>query len=152
MTIESLVREYLSKINIMQLATSVGDQPWLCTVHYYHDKTLNLYWCSLPARRHSEEISRNSQAAAYVLVHENTPDEDYVTGMTITGHAELIGPKIDREVFELYAKKHNESDKFVKAVINDESPYKFYRLKPNKITLFDNKNFPNDPRQEWDLA
>ena len=153
MTVESLVRAYLPSINIMQLATVVDKKPYLCTVHYYSDEDLNFYWCSLSSRRHSEEISQNSSVAAYIMVHENTPEEDYVTGITILGTAKLLEEgQIDRKIVEAYANKHNDSDEFVEKVVKGESPFRLYRLKPNKIILFDNKNFPDNPRQEWNLT
>lgn len=31
---KALVKEYLAATNIMQLGTSVDNQPWVCTVHY----------------------------------------------------------------------------------------------------------------------
>lgn len=152
MSPEEVVRKYLPKTNIMQLATVVDKKPYLCTVHYYSDEDLNFYWCSLSSRRHSEEIKQNSSVAAYVMVHENTPEEDYVTGITILGTAGLFEGQIDREIVKAYASKHHDSDEFVEKVVKGESAFKFYRLKPNKIILFDNKNFPDNPRQEWDLA
>ncbi len=39
MTVEEIVREALSKAKTMQLGTSAGDQPWICTVHFYADCT-----------------------------------------------------------------------------------------------------------------
>ncbi len=74
---QELIRQYLPKINVMQLATSVDSQPWLCIVHYYSDEDLNFYWISTPERRHSQEIKDNQKAAAAILVHENNPSKLY---------------------------------------------------------------------------
>ena len=152
MSVEELVRKYLPTVNIIQLATSVSNQPWLCTVHYYSDKNLNLYWCSTLDRRHSREIKQNQQVAAYILIHENTPDEKYVIGISITGTAELIGENIDKQIGEAYVKKLGHKPEFLKEIASGKNQHKFYRLKPNKFVLFDSKNFSDNPRQEWTLV
>jgi nitroimidazol reductase NimA-like FMN-containing flavoprotein (pyridoxamine 5'-phosphate oxidase superfamily) len=149
MQAEQLIRKYINQPNIMQLATIASDQPYLCTVHYYADDDFNLYWCSTLERRHSQEIKHNPQTAAYILVHENTAEEDYVIGITILGKAELIGAAIDQQVCSAYGQKISKDPNFVSDTISDTGPHKFYRLQPTKIVLFDNKHFPDDPRQEW---
>lgn len=145
---EDVVREYLPQVRIMQLATAQDDHPYLCTVHYYSDPDLNLYWTSKLERNHSGHIKRNSRVAAYVLVHENTPDEDYVIGITFVGRAKLVGAKINPDTAKSYADKLGHGAKFLREVADDTTPHKFYKLTPEKIILFDNKDFPDDPRKE----
>jgi hypothetical protein len=36
-------------------------------------------------------------------------------------------------------------------IASGKNPHKFYRLKPSRIVLFDTKNFPDVPRQEYNL-
>lgn len=148
---KAIVSKYLPLINIMQLATSSDDRPYLCTVHYYSDSELNLYWTSMLERNHSKEIARNPRVAAYVLVHENTPAEDYVIGITFIGKAELIGREIDEETASSYAAKLRDDPSFVRKVKDDTTPFKFYKLTPERIILFNNKDFPEEPRQVIDL-
>jgi len=133
----------------MQLATVSNGRPYLCTVHYYSDENLNLYWASMLSRHHSKDIERNPKVAAYVLVHENTPEEDYVIGITFIGEAKLVGAKVNPAVAEAYTKKLQENPDFVQKVADDTTPFKFYEFKTERIVLFDNKNFPEDPRQEF---
>lgn len=132
----------------MQLATSVDGQPWACTVHYYSDENLNLYWVSRSDRKHSQDIKQNNKVAVAVMVHENTPDEDYVIGMSIEGAAEIIEQDAPEEIVQGYVSKHGK-DPDMTDIANGRSPHKFYVLKPLKIVLFDNKNFPENPRKEW---
>lgn len=146
---EELVQQYLPKFNTMQLATSVNNQPWVCTVHYYTDEDLNFYWISDKNRRHSKEIQDNPQVTSYILVHEDTPDEKYVIGMSIIGRAEVINNP-DSQIVDGYLKKFaGNKAKFVENALSAEKPDKFCRLKPTKIVLFDTKNLPGNPRQEW---
>ena len=147
MQVKELVKQYLDQIKIMQLATSVNNQPWVITVHYYSDEDSNLYWISTLARKHSQDIEQNPKVAATILVHENTPDENYVIGVSAEGTAELIREKVVEGVVQGYARKHGK-DSDMSDIASGKNPHKFYRLKPSRIVLFDNKNFPNDPRQE----
>jgi len=151
MTPQDVVKQYLPQVNIMQLATVIDERPYLCTVHYYADNDLNLYWTSMLARRHSKEIAQNPKVAAYVLVHENTPEEDYVIGITFIGKAELVGAKIDSAIAEGYTKKLKDNPDFVRKVVEDTTPFKFYKFTTEKVILFDNKDFPEDPRQEFSV-
>jgi uncharacterized protein YhbP (UPF0306 family) len=148
MQAEDLVRQYAEQIKIMQLATSVSDQPWACTVHYYSDKDLNLYWVSTLERKHSQDIAQNPKVATAILVHENTPEEHYVIGISIQGKAELIGEQVPEQIGQSYIQKLGRDDKFLADIASGKNPHKFYRLTPSKIILFDSKNFPDNPRQE----
>jgi uncharacterized protein YhbP (UPF0306 family) len=132
----------------MQLATSVSDQPWVCTLHYYSDKDLALYWISKVDRKHSQDIERNKKVAAAILVHENTLEEQYVIGISIVGMAELIGERIDEKAGSGYIQKHAKDPSLLSDIASGKNPHKFYRLKPSRIVLFDSKNFPDSPRQE----
>lgn len=144
---EEIVKQHLPKINVMQLATSLNDQPWVCTVHYCSDEDLNLYWISRTDRYHSEQIKQNPQAAATILVHENTPDEDYVIGISIFGNVELIGEAVDEKVGKTYTEKLGKPLQLIEDIASGKNPHKFYCLKPTQVVLFDSKNFPDSPRQ-----
>jgi uncharacterized protein YhbP (UPF0306 family) len=146
MPAEELVRQYLSQIKIMQLATSVDDQPWSCTIHYYTDKDLNFYWISTLAREHSQHIARNPKVAAAILVHENTAAEDYIIGLSVSGVAELLGSQVEDAIGRAYVTKLNRDPKLLSDIASGKNLHKFYRLRPSRIVLFDNKNFPDSPR------
>jgi len=152
MTPQDIVKQFLPKLNIMQLATSSDNKPWACNVHYYSDEGLNFYWISTLETRHSQDIAQNQQVAATILVHENTPEENYVIGISIEGTAELVGENIDDQIGEAYVKKHGKGPNLVRDIASGSNPHKFYCLKPSKIVLFDSKNFPKNPRQEWKPA
>ena len=59
MDLRELVRDYLTKAQIMQIATVHDHQPWVATVYFATDIDLNLYWMSRASRRHSQEILEN---------------------------------------------------------------------------------------------
>jgi uncharacterized protein YhbP (UPF0306 family) len=43
MDLKKIIKDYLQTPRVMQLATCVDNQPWVCNVHYYVDDDLNFY-------------------------------------------------------------------------------------------------------------
>jgi uncharacterized protein YhbP (UPF0306 family) len=68
MDLEQTIRHYLPDIIHMSLATTKGNKPWVCEVHFAFDKDLNLYYRSLTSRRHSAEIALNPHVAGNIVV------------------------------------------------------------------------------------
>ena len=149
--IEDFLEQYINKSNILQLATSADNQPWVVTVHYFADQEFNLYWTSKPDRRHSKEIILNPKVSATILVHENTPSEDWVIGITVSGEARQV-ESIDSKIAEAYIKKLLKDPDLPANITNGTDPAKWYVLKPLSLILFDSKDFPTQPRQEWTPA
>ncbi len=150
MSVEELVRKYLPSKKVMQLATSKDNQPWACNVHYFSDDDLNLYWFSESGRRHSLEIKDNPKVSAVIKVHENTPEEDYVIGLTAEGTAGLV-TELEDSILEAFRDKHNKGDEFVEQVKSGIKSSQLYKLTPANFVLFDNKDFPDNARQEWKI-
>jgi uncharacterized protein YhbP (UPF0306 family) len=147
MDVKQLISQHLADMKIMQLATSLNDEPWVCTLHFYADEQLNLYWVSRTNRHHSQQIAQNPNVSATILVHENTPDEDYVIAVTIAGTAELLTDGVDETIRSEYQTKHQKPDTMLPDPTNPNDLQKFYRFKPARIVLFDTKNFLESPRQ-----
>ncbi|HVX57710.1 MAG TPA: pyridoxamine 5'-phosphate oxidase family protein [Candidatus Saccharimonadales bacterium] len=143
---KQLAKEYLRQIKVMQLATSENNVPWICTVHFYADDELNLWWSSRTDRKHSQQLANNPQASATVLVHENTPEKDYVIAVTAAGVVELV-KDIPADIRQAYITKLDRPDH----LLPPNNMQEFYRLKPRSIVVFDTKNFSQDPRQEFTL-
>ncbi len=152
MNVEEIIRESIPKVNVMQFASCTNNQPWVCNLHYVSDDDLNLYWLSTPERRHSKELEINPRASAVIMVHENTKAQDYVVGISIEGQAKKVDWHKYEDIIEKYRKKHGSSKPFLDAVVSGENPHKVYVLEPTKFVLFDNKDFPEKPRQEWTLS
>ena len=144
---QEVTRQYLSQINIMQLATAFNDQPWACTVHFYADENMNIYWLSNKHREHSKQIEKNPNVAAAILVHENTPSEKYVIGISVAGTAELLS-EIPEAAIRGYMNKLSKDPQLIENVKNYVGDEGFYCLVPSRVVLFDSKNFPDKPRQE----
>jgi uncharacterized protein YhbP (UPF0306 family) len=146
--VKQLANSYLQTARVMQLATSVNNQPWVCNVHFLSDDYLNLYWISDPTRRHSQEIAQNPKVAITIKIHEDTPDEPYVIGVSLEGQATLLNDEETKRVAKQYINKLNKPHTLLQEMIEGKTSRKFYQLKPSGLVLFDTKNFPDNPRQE----
>ncbi len=150
MDLRNLIKEYLKEAKLMQLATSVNNQPWVCNVWFAADKDLNIYWFSSTTRRHSKEVLKNNKvAAAIVLPH--TP-KDTARGLQLQGTAEIVKDKktLVKAILlftgRIFSRKQIEL--FMK---NREKPHSFYKIKPTQFVLFDVVNFPDNSRREYNL-
>lgn len=150
--VEEYVREYLNTNNVLQLATSADGQPWVCNVHFYADGDLNIYWRSTVERRHSQEIASNPKVAAVIKVHENTPEEDYIIGLSVEGTAELLAEKTDHAIVDAYCKKLGKDSEACAKIKSGTDPNKFYKITPKNFVVFNTKDFEGSPRKEWRLA
>ncbi|HLB66400.1 MAG TPA: pyridoxamine 5'-phosphate oxidase family protein, partial [Candidatus Saccharimonadales bacterium] len=110
---------------------------------------LNFYWFSRLDRRHSKEIAKNPKISIYILVHEDKPTEKYVIGISTEGTAQLVDTNDEIDNIKAYVAKFSISKSFLDDVISGKEPHKFYKFTPSNFVLFDNKNFPEQSRQEW---
>ena len=95
MDVEQVVREYINKTVHMSLGTSVGDQPWVCEVHFAYDNDLNIYFGSLKSRRHSQEIAENPKVAGNII--DKYALGAPVVGVYFEGTAKCLADKRERE-------------------------------------------------------
>jgi len=130
----------------MQLATVRGGQPWVCSVYYASDDKLNIYWLSLPTRRHSEDISVHNKAAITIPVKFDQP----VIGLQAEGTVDTVTePKQIAKLMKLYVKRYNAGQDFYDNFIAGKNKHLIYRFKPTKFSLFDELNFPKSSSQDW---
>jgi len=132
---------------MMQVATSRENQPWACTVYFATDEDLNLYWISLPTRRHSEEIRRNEKVAGTVVLPHTPGDE--VRGIQFEGIAKELQGTEAREGLQYYAQRYGMDESAIEKILTGENPHVCYRITPKSFVLFDEVNFPDDSRQEY---
>ena len=142
------ILQYLRDAKIMQLATVKDNKPWICTVHYVADEMANIYWLSLPSRRHSQEIAQNSYTAAAIAVKVDMP----VIGIQAEGTTEIV-TDIDEitAVMDIYIQRHGTGKSFVDRVVQGIDNHKLYKLTPKHFQLFDEQNFPKQPPKAWVL-
>lgn len=150
MDLRNLIKEYLNEAKLMQLATSINNQPWVCSVWFAADENLNIYYFSSTTRRHSEEVLKNPKvAAAIVLPH--TPN-DTARGLQLEGTVEVLIKEEDIDkAISVYKDRIFPKHTIDEFMDNKEKPHKFYKIKPTQFVLFDVVNFPDNSRQEYNL-
>lgn len=143
---KKLILEHIKTKDVMQLATAQNNQPWVCSVHFYADDDLNLYWLSEPGRHHSQDIAANPKAAVAILVSEEMP----LVGVQLEGDAEACDAASYTDVLRAYGARHHR-EAWVQDVIEGKGNNVLYKFTPRVLGLFDLKNFPKDPKQEWQI-
>jgi uncharacterized protein YhbP (UPF0306 family) len=145
---KKLIKEYLSQHRVMQLATSLNNQPWVCNVHYFSDDDYAIYWISTPERRHSKEINENPNVAITIKVHEDTEDDPWVVGLSAEGTARQLTTDETKAIGTQYLEKVSKAPSLLEDILSGKNPHRFYKMTVTKFVLFDTNNFPDNPRQE----
>lgn len=150
MDLRKLIKDYLKEAKLMQLATSIDGQPWVCSVWFAADEDLNIYWFSSTTRRHSKEVMQNNKVAAAIVLPQ-TP-QDPGRGLQLQGIAELLTEQkdIDKAV-SVYAGRIFTKEQIEEFGALKDKPHSFYKIKPTQFVLFDSVNFPDESRQEYNL-
>lgn len=132
----------------MQLATVKDGQPWICTVYFVADDSFNLYWMSARERQHSVEITNDSRVAVTVV-----RDTERKQALQIIGNAyEVTNEELER-AHKLYQGKFGIKDYDLMEMRNHKQTGRAYWVfKPTKISLWDEANFPDAPKQHYDLS
>lgn len=148
--LRKLITDYLQEAKMMQLATALDNQPWVCNVWFAADEELNIYWFSSITRRHSKEVLKNNKvAAAIVLPHAPI---DPPRGLQLQGVAEELNDTKDiQKAISFYQDRIFPKEKIEQFMSDLKKPHKFYRIKPTQFVLFDVVNFPENSRQEYVL-
>lgn len=148
--LRKLIEEYLEEAKMMQLATAIDNQPWVCNVWFAADDDLNIYWFSSATRRHSDEVMKNQKvAAAMVLPH--TP-KDPPRGLQLQGVAEMLTKQKDIDkAISVYKDRIFPRETINELMANSQKPHTFYRITPKQFVLFDAVNFGDNWRQEYNI-
>lgn len=142
-----LLKDYLSKQHMMQLATVNDGQPWCCTVYYVYDDSYSLYWASLPTRRHSQEIAQHSQVAVAIAVKHVNGQK--VIGVQMAGTATMLEPNESiRPIANVYAQRFGRDQQWLDDFVSGKTEHRLYKLVPSEIVVFDEVNFPNNTRMQ----
>lgn len=123
----------LNQARVMQLATSRGGQPWICTV-YFVVSGGNFYWLSFPERRHSQELEENAKAAVALVLKQDQP----VIGVQAEGAVSVIrDADAAAPILELYVQKYGSGSTFIKRLKEGTNKHVLYCLEPGLVSLFD---------------
>ena len=148
-TLKEIIKDYLKEAKLMQVATARKNKPWVATVWYVHDEDMNLYFISRRKRRHSLEIKANPNVAGAIVKPHYKGSGEKVIGLQFEGLAkEATGEQLET-ARKLYMEKYENAENIpIEKLKDPKFMVTFYVLKPKIIALFDEINFPKDPRQE----
>jgi len=147
-----LIEKYLEKAILLQIATTSGNVPWVCTVCFAYDTHLNFYWFSRHATRHSKEIANNPRVAGAVVLPYKVGKK--TRGLQFAGKANELRSATDiaagLAALSLRYKTSKERESQITQQLKEgAADYGLYRLRPDSIILYDTLNFPNSPRQVY---
>lgn len=152
MDLRKLIEDYLEKGKLMQIATVKEGKPWVASVWYSHDSDWNLYFISQKERRHSQELKSNPYVAGAIVVPHTKGSGETVRGLQFEGKARATQGDEIKKARGLYLGKYPFAEQIPLEKLEDpHCPYPFYIIQPSLFVLFDEMNFPDDPRQEYKL-
>jgi nitroimidazol reductase NimA-like FMN-containing flavoprotein (pyridoxamine 5'-phosphate oxidase superfamily) len=126
MDIEQTIREYVDKSIHMSLATVSDDAPWVCEVHFVYDDNLNLYFRSLPTRRHSQEIAVNPKVAGNI-VRQHALGE-YPHAIYFEGTAKLLDDPLEqKKIFPAFRDRLQMNETILEDAQQADG-HKFYKI------------------------
>lgn len=132
---ESTIREYLSQVIHMSLATSRDSKPRVIELHYAFDDSLNLYFVSGVQTQHSEDI-RNNPAVAGSIVTQHFLHQK-VMGVYFDGTAREL--KVLEELqlaYRAYTKRFRDNPQIAR-IAQAEGSARFYKITVNNFYLVD---------------
>lgn len=152
MDLKKLIEDYLKEAKLMQLATCKDGKPWICSVWYVHDENWNLYFISRKNRRHSLELKENPHIAGTIVFPHTKGSGEKVRGLQFEGEAfETKGEEI-AYAKNLYEAKFDLAERInLEELMDPDITYCYYIIRPSLFVLFDEINFPDNPRQEITL-
>ena len=137
MDIEKIIREYLPQVIHLSLATSKGNKPWVCEVHFTYDKELNLYFRSKPDRRHSIEIELNPNVAGNIVTQHQVGEKP--RGVYFEGLAErLTNVDENHPAYSLYCERFGTGSEILEESKTDTG-HGFYKITVKNFCLFDSR-------------
>jgi uncharacterized protein YhbP (UPF0306 family) len=133
--LETTARRLLDASTLCAIATaSPRNRPYVNTAYFAWSPEFDLYWLSEPAAQHSHNIRANGGAA--IAVFDSTQSwGGSDRGLQLFGTASELAGRSARAAEELYARRFPDYDQPALP------SYRFYRLAPRRMKLFDERVF-----------
>ena len=150
--VEQIVREFINKTIHMSLATTTGEAPWVCEVHFAYDDNLNLYFRSLKSRRHSQEIAKNPNVAGNIIDKYGLGEP--VVGVYFEGKAKLLEAGDNQNIAAKCLKARLDiTDNIVEEASHDDG-HQFYKISIANWYVFGRFGGPSGQKHklEWNGA
>lgn len=134
MNTEQFIREYLPNVVHMSLGTCAEGKPWVCEVHFTYDDELNLYFMSLPATRHGQEIAANANVSGNIVRQHAKGERP--SGVYFEGTAEKLEETgEDSPVHKLYVERLG-FHPLLEKMVEPDGP-RFYKITVENFYVFD---------------
>jgi hypothetical protein len=150
-TSRELLEQYVKSGKLMQLATLREDgSPAVCNVWYdAHFAPDRLRFISRHDRNHSANIRRDARVAGSIVAIHLEALGQRVTGVTFTGIARELGTTgVEPEVGDFVKRWPAATDTIEPGKLSrGETPTRIYEVAVKEWVLFDEVNFPAEPRQ-----
>ncbi len=147
-----LLEQYVSSGKLMQLATLASDgNPTLCHVWYRVDFSPdNLYFISRDDRQHSINIRSHPAIAGGIVTVSLDQLGQPVRGVTFSGQArELPTEGIDQQIAAFIERWPLAADAIdATRLERRETSVRLYEISIDSWVLFDEHNFPAEPRRQ----
>ena len=126
----AMTRRLLEQSKLCAIATvSPGERAHVNTAYFAWGPALEIVWLSAPDARHSRNIRANRSVA--VAVYRSTQTWGRADhGIQLFGTARELRGRDARAAERLYAERF-------RAYSSDIDAYRFYRLRPRRVKLFD---------------
>jgi uncharacterized protein len=135
--VEQTIRQYLTQVIHMSLATSADNKPWVSEVHFAYDGNLNLYWISETTRRHSIEIENNPNVSGNIVTQHHLNQK--VRGVYFEGVAhKLEGVPPEHPAYQAYASRFANAPHLART--SEEGGPRIYQVMVADWYLFDTYN------------
>lgn len=140
---EDRVWRQLNETKVLQLGTSLNDEPWVSNIYFIADqKKEAIYWLSKPQRWHSEHIAEQPMAAFAAMVEPDVP----VIGVQGAGPVVSVKDEAEvAEVIEQYLAKYNKGHEFLERFRTRSNKHHMYRMHVTQLQLFDERNEKTAP-------
>ena len=128
--------QYLREHNVLSLATSVNDVPWVAPVFYaWHAAAL--YFLSAPHTRHCQNLAANPQIAGSIQEDYNTWTE--IKGLQLAGRGVLLAGDEREHAIGIYQRKFNlNADTAPEQILRALDKVSWYRFDLQQLLFVDN--------------
>ncbi len=147
MDVEKTIRDYLPQVIHMSLGTSKDNKAWVCEVHFAYDDHLNLYFRSLPSRRHSKEILENPNVAGNIVTQHDLTQKPQA--VYFEGTAKVIDSGEDLSVAFGCLSDRLKIGAEALEEHKDPEGHKFFKISVTNFYLFDSRE--SNPSQKYSL-
>lgn len=147
----SLIDSYLDSGKLLHLTTVLNGIPWLSHIWYAkHGGWTDLVFTSNWQRRHSRELKANPAVAGGVVAIDLIGLGQKVRGLSFEGNAQELHGENMHGAYESYAFRWPQvRDMFTASDIDSgATEMRMYSIHISRAVLFDEVNFPEEPRQE----